>query len=151
MRYKSILFILWPVFLSACTSLPQPALNLKIDAANQLNQDATNQSLPVQVKVYQLTDIALFKEATFRELWKADVSTLDKTLLEKKVLTVNPGETITFKMKRQPQSDYIALMAVFRKHGQENWRVTYQLPGSVASLLKPLYFTLSNNQLEARS
>ena len=48
-------------------------------------------SLPVRLRIYQLSDLNQFKEATFRELWKMDQKILGDSLVSMKELTVTPG------------------------------------------------------------
>lgn len=151
MRYKLILLIFFSSFLAACVKIPGTPLKLKLEASRQINLDATSQPLPVRIKIYQLNDATLFKEATFRSLWKSDVSVLGKTLLEKKVLTLNPGEQKTLKLPRNRQSEFLAVMAVFRRHHHNQWKSLHALRSPIHSILTPFVIIVSNNQVEIKS
>lgn len=148
MSRKQTLILLISFFLSACNSIPSAPLNLRVDAAERLNPDTSLVSLPVRLKVYQLSDVTLFKEATFRQLWKSDIATLNATLKDKKELTINPGETLKFKMTRHPQAEFIAVVGVFRQHEDNGWKAIKALPGNVGTLIKPITITAKNHSVE---
>lgn len=148
MSRKQTFILLISLFLSACNSLPSTPLNVRVDAAENLNPDTSLVSLPVRLKVYQLSDVTLFKEATFRQLWKSDITTLSATLKDKKELTVNPGETLSIKMPRHPQAEFIAVVGVFRQHEDNGWKTIKPLPGNVGTFIKPITITAKGHAVE---
>lgn len=141
------LAILLAVFLSACVSIPSPNLQVQVKASNTLNVDATLASLPVRIKIYQLSDDTAFKEATFRALWKSDASTLGASLLAKKEMTINPGQTYQFKFKRQEQAEFFGVVGIFRHHRQ-GWKEIKPLSGFVRSFLIPIQIEVKNYSVE---
>ncbi|KTD23263.1 type VI secretion system lipoprotein TssJ [Legionella londiniensis] len=136
------------LFLSACNSLPKPPVQVQLTADKYLNPDPKLVALPVRIKIYQLTDALPFKEATFRQLWKSDKACLGSSLLDKRELTLVPGEKQLIKMPRHPQAEYIAVVGIFRKHHALDWKAIKSLPGQVNSWLKPLNIVVKNDALE---
>lgn len=134
--------------LSCCTAIPQTSIQMRIDASKQLNVDPEQVSLPVRLKIYQLSDVTLFNEATFRQLWKSDVNVLGSTLLDKKELTINPGDTQIIKMTRRPEAEYLAVVGIFRRHEDNDWKSVKQLPGQIKTILKQLVVVAKNNSVE---
>lgn len=139
-----ILFILInSLILLSCTSI-----NLKLISSKELNTNTSLESLPVRVKIYQLSDATAFNEATFRQLWKSDESALGKTLLDKKELTINPNENQVIKLNKQPQAEYIAIIGIFRRHDDNGWKSLRQIPGTVNSVIKQLTVQLNGHSVE---
>ena len=135
------------LLLSACTPL-SPSMHLRVQAASQLNPDGENQALPVRIKIYQLRDSESFQEATFRELWKSDDSVLGKSLLDKKELTINPGQTQRFKMPRHSQTDYIAVVGLFRQYQNKGWKTIKRAPLIVKNVMTPMVIRIKGRVVE---
>lgn len=142
---KSLALLLAFLSLSACISMPSVDLRVHLHAAKKINQDSTLAPLPVRVKLYQLTDVTFFNEATFRQLWKTDTQVLGSSLLNKRELTVNPGENYVLTMKRYEHAEYLAIVGVFRQHGDNHWKTVKKLP---PLLLKPLTIRLHDVRVE---
>lgn len=147
----SLCFLMLPFVLSACVSLPKAPLNVQIKASNHLNPDASQRSLPVRLKLYQLKDATLFKEATFRQLWKADTNVLGDTLLEKKELTINPGETQSITMPRRQDARYLGVAGMFRKPTGHHWKEIKVLPGEFGAFFGRMTLTVKNNTVDVQS
>lgn len=145
---KIITIFLMMLMLAACTSIPSAPIQVQVVAAEQLNLDSTRESLPVRLKIYQLNDVTLLNEATFRQLWKSDVAVLGSTLLDKKELTINPNEKLSFKLSRHPQADYLAVVGIFRRHEDNGWKTVKPLPGQINTLLKQVLITVKGHVVE---
>lgn len=121
----SYIIRLWSIFilttlLSACSPAP---INVTINSTEQLNQDQHNNPLPVQVKIYQLRDKNAFLQATFRELWRQDATTLGNSMLDKQEITINPGNKTKIALTRKKDCRYVGIVAIFRRPQGNNWRV----------------------------
>ncbi len=124
---KNVLLMLLALILTACSPAP---VKVSLTPNQVLNPDQRDQSLPVQVRLYQLSDPRRFQQATFWQLWQHDKSTLGNSLLAKKVITVVPGEKQTVYFARNKKSQYIGAIAVFRQPRGGDWRVLKELPSS---------------------
>lgn len=107
-------------------------------------------SLPVLVRVYQLAEDSLFKEAGFYGLWKQDDKILSQTLLAKDEFSVEPNSQESIHFTKHPRARFIAIMALFREPTSAKWRVIKEVSSSWVSQYLPTFLTLSlqNNQLE---
>jgi type VI secretion system protein VasD len=148
MNAKRFITLAISVLLVSCTTMPQTPIQLEIEASKKLNEDVVYSSLPVRIKIYQLNDATRFNEATFRQLWKSDISILGSTLLEKKELTINPGTKQIIRMQRKSRAEYIAAVGVFRHHDHNQWKSIKPLPGQLNTLLKKVTVTANHNQVE---
>ncbi len=110
--------------LSGCAS---PSLIIKFNANHTLNPDITNQSLPVEVVIYQLRDTQTFTQATFDELWHGDKAILGSSLLSRDEVNVIPGGKMQIVIKRDNDATYIGVMAIFRNPEAGHWRLIKKL------------------------
>lgn len=150
MRFKSLILLGLIITLCACASVPQVPMQMRIDAATHLNQNPSGASLPVRLKLYQLNDATRFHEATFRQLWKSDARILGSSLLEKKELTINPGDVRKLKMNRNKDAVYIAVIGVFRHVDDTDWKAVKLIPGSINTLVKTIVVSVKNNTVEIK-
>lgn len=148
MNYKQAMMGFLILLLTGCASISTTPVHLKLTAAKKLNPDIKLSSLPVRLKIYQLSDAVPFQEATFRELWKSDVATLGSSLLDKRELTLAPGEKQLLKMPRHSQAEFIAVVGIFRKHQNLDWKVVKPLPSQVSSWIKPLNIIAGQYKVE---
>lgn len=144
----SCLFFLGCGLISSCVSVDSPSVRLQLNAATNLNPDDALRSLPVRVKIFQLADNTAFKEATFQQLWKDEKQSLGSSLLALKEVTIAPGETFQFKMKRQPAAEYLAVVAIFRHHQGNHWKAIQPLPGQINSVFSRVHITARGQQVE---
>jgi type VI secretion system protein VasD len=117
---KILILIFFIFLLIGCS--PEP-INVAINPAYQLNADQQSESLPVEVRLYQLRDKDAFLQATFRELWQQDTATLGNSLLDKRTLMVSPGVRTERSLTRNKDCQYLGVMAVFRRPWSSDWRV----------------------------
>lgn len=129
-----------------CTTIP---LNLNTDRV--LNIDSHQQSLPVRVKLYQLSDTTLFNEATFHQLWKSDNEVLNGTLLEKREFTLNPNEQKKVSLTHQSGATHLALIALYRAQSDNDWKAMVPLKHPVNYWLNPVAVHLKSNRIWVKS
>lgn len=140
---KIVVGLLLVMSLVGCSS----TADMYINAAQNLNQDQSRQSLPVQVRIYQLSDKNAFSQATFRDLWQQDSSVLGNSLLEKREITVNPNSTSKVAIKLQDDCHYIGVVAIFRKPNGDNWRAVYQIPSGLTVFDLKIKVHLTDNSV----
>jgi len=109
------------VVLAACSHKP-PVLGLHLRGDAVLNPDAAGASLPVVVYVYQLKRPDRFQQADFHALWKAPEDALAGDLVERQELTLRPGEEREVEIKRNLDSRYLGVVALFRTPQGDRWR-----------------------------
>lgn len=120
MNKKIVCVFLLSIILMGCSSKP---VKLQLDSANRLNMNEYNKSLPVILKVYQLSDPAPLKEASFSELWKQDDDVLGGSLISKQEYTVLPNSSLEISIPKDKKTSHIGLFASFRKPDGDSWRV----------------------------
>ena len=113
--------ILTIIFLLTACGSPKVKVNVAADQA--LNQDNQQRSLPVVVRVYQLSSKTKFEHADFKQLWKQDMALLGTELLSREEYLIHPGEDSTLKMTKQDNVQYIGVVALFRDNVQNHWRL----------------------------
>jgi len=153
-KYKiylpTIIFYCIILLLNSCSSLPLVPISYQIKSSTNLNSDDYESSLPVLVRIYQLSDIASFREATFRQLWKSDKQILGDSFVSVKSLTIPPGQNITIKQDRNNKTKYIGLLALFRHPELGRWRSYKQVSSQASSLLTSMNIYLTANSVSIK-
>ena len=106
------------LFLAGCGNM------VKVDARSErnLNNTGGGSSLPVVVRVYQLSDDTAFKSAAFRDLWKRDAEILGSALLSSKEIVMQPDSTESISVPLNEKTKFVAGFAVFRNPDAVKWR-----------------------------
>ena len=112
------------LFLTGCGD--SGPIKINISASKHLNQNREQKSLPVHIKIYQLSSVKRFSHASFSDLWHED-GILGKTLLSKKEIIMNPGKSSQIKIRQKKGSKYIGIIAIFRQPNTKNWKVVYKI------------------------
>lgn len=139
-RRARVLGLVSAAVVYACSSTPPPrpkqpakpcavhSPSLTLAASEQSNAAASGEGRPVQVRVYQLkTDLRL-RNAAFEEIWQKDKAVLEDDLVSVSEQTVYPGETKTVPLKTRPETQKIALVALFREPQGKDWFISFELP-----------------------
>lgn len=141
---KTALMVALLAALGACSSTPPPSSKSKVErcpavdptllltATKRVNPSVEGEGRPVQVRVYQLVSDAKLRNATFEEIWQKDQETLAADLKGVAEHTLFPGESKTVALKRNPEANYLALVALFREPQGKDWFLSYEL-GAQAS------------------
>lgn len=133
--------------LVGCTNLSLVPISFHIKAKNNLNTDQYRQSLPVQLRIYQLKELSSFKEATFKQLWKQDKQILADSLVSVKELTVMPSSKLKLKIERAPATKYIGVIALFRESYRAHWRAYQPVHSQVSALMTSMHLSLSSSSV----
>jgi type VI secretion system protein VasD len=72
-------------------------LSFAISSSPNQNPDQNGRASPLQLRIYQLADDTLFKNADFYSLFDKDTQILGRYLKKKEQMTIQPGQ------KNQPQ------------------------------------------------
>lgn len=131
---KILLFIMSVILLSSCSTMSIVPVSLNVSTTKAINSSENEASLPVRLRIYQLSELNKFKDATFRELWKMDKQTLGDTLISSNEFTVTPDSKTKLKLDRHEKANFIGVIAIFRHPELGKWRA-YQKVSSQASML----------------
>ncbi len=114
--------------LSACggsqraTPCSTPALaTLYVTADTELNIDEQGQSLPVVLRLLQVTDPEPLDSATFDLLWQQPTETLGPALVRMTDVTIYPGDTQTIEVRAEKRAHFLGIMGIFREPAGRDW------------------------------
>ena len=109
------------IFLSGCFG---SGVKLNLKSEKSLNPDLSNQSLPVVVRVYQLSDDKAFINSKFNDLWKNDEKTLGRDLLAKDEFMMPPSHEKKVTYDREEKTEFVGVIGIFRKpeKASKNWK-----------------------------
>jgi len=131
--FNKIFILISCLLLAACSA---STMQINLTSSKHLNLDTENNSLPVVVRVYVLTNDGAFLDASFRELWRDDKAVLGNTMLDREEYTLAPNSHLTIKVTHTNQAKYFAVVGLFRHpHGSE-WRVIHPMSGQLLSRIK---------------
>lgn len=135
------------VFLLLLGSGCARTVGLRFSGDANLNQSARHQSLPVCVKLYQLSSSSKFLSLDFLKLWQHDDVCLGKSLLQKKHITITPQSHSTLQWRLQKHAKYIGAVAIFRTPVLQRWQVIKKVPGFLSRSFLPLEFNLKQSRI----
>ncbi|UXU90406.1 type VI secretion system lipoprotein TssJ [Burkholderia sp. S-53] len=122
-------------------------LNVDLTARASLNPDEAGRATSVAVRVYQLKDRKIFDEATYDDLLKSDRTVLAPDLQADMSTVVNPGASSSLSQHMQPETKYVAIVALYRVPGaQGDWKRVIEKRKIDPD--KPLRMDLSLNGLQ---
>ena len=140
---KNIFTIIMITTLTGCALYPA---KINFHASHVLNQNKNKKSLPVAVKIYQLTDSGPLRNAAFANIWQNAKQTLGKTVIATKSLMLNPGEWTNITINRKRAAKYLAIVAIFR-NPSSHWRVIKKLPKPLPLVVVHLRASLTHNRI----
>jgi len=127
----SISFLLSIAFLlqTACTIVkPIPdQFSILINTASDLNPDNEGRPSPLVIRIYELNDDKMFKDKDFFDLYDNDSDVLEKTLLKKQEMELNPNESRKLDLILDEKTTHIAFLAAYRDIDNATWRESIQI------------------------
>ena len=97
-------------------------MNLVITARGALNQDVRGASLPVVLRIYQLTDDKPFATASYAQLLDGN-DALKAATLRSQDVTLGPGQTLKVSEPIGGAANYVGVAAFFRDTANTEWSV----------------------------
>jgi type VI secretion system protein VasD len=140
---RSLLMGLIAATLTGCFGAkeePQPPtptkIELRIEAAGDVNPNAQGKGSPVLLRVYELKGLAAFNAADYFALSEKDQTALGADLARKQELMLRPGEKKTLMLQPEDAASYIAAYAGFRSLNAARWRVSAPIPAHASSVFE---------------
>jgi len=136
---------------SAVCTVPEPG-NLWVQGSYELNPDSSGEPLPTLVRIYQLSNLGEFEQASFEEMMTGSDEVLGDTLLATEEVTVYPGRSTFRSFERDPGANYVVGVAVVRQPSGTQWRSVLTMPdcGKDAGTRPMVRFSLDGYGIEGR-
>jgi len=132
------------LLITACSSTD---VRLNLAASANLNSNKYNEPLPVMIRVYQLSAVNAFRNASFDQLWLADELILGTDLVDKQVFSVKPNAQLNYELVQVDGAKYIAMFVMFRNAEKNTWRWLHKLDGGLVSFDTEFDIRLMNNKI----
>lgn len=142
---KTILLLIMLLAISACAT---PPVAVNFISTPHLNPDLKHRSLPVVIRVYELTQKELFVSATFRQLWHEDKATLGNTFINRQEWIINPNSHISVEINKAQNANYLGIIALFRNPDHKYWRLIQKIPDHVVAVFNQVTVKLSHNMIQ---
>lgn len=143
---KFFLVLPFILLLNACAG----TIPIHLTSARFLNPDAKGASLPVQIKIFNLSGKTAFIHATFRDLWLRDQLTLGRSLVAKKYLILSPNSHMNTKLKYTKKSNFIGAIAIFRRPTIAKWRSLVKIPTGASSLWRKINIKVHGHRIDIK-
>lgn len=125
------------VALAACAPPPTPptVAVLDIQAAPDINPEASGRPSPVVLGIYQLSSPAAFSSSDYFQLAQSPAETLGSDMLAEEQLPIRPGDAQRIEREMRPGAGYIGLVAGFRDIDQAAWRAVVPVPAEQTTVI----------------
>lgn len=115
---------------------PPTRVELKIDAAGDLNPDGEGHASPLLLRVYELKEISAFNSADFFALYDKEQAVLAGDLARKREFLLKPGEKQTLNLEPAADTRFVALFAAFRRLDTAQWRASSPIVAQKTTMLE---------------
>jgi type VI secretion system protein VasD len=108
---------------------PEGPCNIAVQlaATERVNPDREGRSLPTNVRLYQLKGRTRMADAEFEDVWLRAAEVLEAELVEMQEVTVYPGDNVEEMIELKPDTQYLAVVAVFREPSRDAWRAMFRV------------------------
>ncbi|RRV05327.1 type VI secretion system lipoprotein TssJ [Pseudomonas sp. v388] len=131
MYYRNSLHLLGVFLLVGCSALSpystQTRLQLKLTGNELLNPDINGRPSPVVVRLLELRNPVAFETRDFFTLYGRSAETLAQDLVASEELELRPGQSVDLKLRVEPGSRYVGVMAAYRNLPDSQWRYVLEL------------------------
>jgi type VI secretion system protein VasD len=104
------------------------SISLTLKPQKDVNLDDTGNPLSVVVRIYYLSSAESFEKTNINDLWDKDKELLGSNILKKKELTISPASSEKMELKKCDGTQYIGIVAFFRKPRGQEWRKIIKMP-----------------------
>jgi len=144
---KVYMLMILILFITGCAS---QTMQLKVRGSSVLNPDKNYHSLPVKITIYQLKQKDKFNQADFYGLWRNPYQWLGNDLVEQQSALISPGETKTIEINLHKKTQYIGVVGIFRKPGEDHWRVIKTVKENLPLTHNQIIISLVSNRIYLR-
>ena len=127
---------------------PPTIINAKVVASSQVNPDDNARPSPVILRIYELKSLGAFEATDFFTLFEDDSAQLGKDLTHREEYQLRPGDQKNYSRKPSPETQYLAVMAAYRKLNQAVWKASIPIPPNKTTrltiLLDPLAVSIKS-------
>jgi len=138
------LILLACISLAGCSASP---LLLNLDTSMPHHIEPQTQALPLTLRIYQLSSIARFQQASFLDLWRDDELALGPSELSRHDVTLVPGKDVEIELTRAAGVKYLGVMAQFMDPQGNYWRQIMPLGSAWENCLHPLRLRVQADKL----
>ena len=114
------------VLLGGCSNLSPfstlTKLDLTLAASDEVNPGLHGRPSPVVVQLFELKHPVAFENADFFTLYGHAEQALPKDWVNSEELELRPGEQVALKLRSEPQSRYVGVVAAYRDLPHVQWR-----------------------------
>lgn len=150
-RVQTLFIVSALILQSACTYLPSVPLTLHFKASAYLNPISDQHSLPVLIRIYQLSDAQAFQDATFNQLWRSARQALGNSFVAENQFSLYPLSQQRINITPRQRGHYIAVMAVFHNHSTREWRFIQPIPNKLKALMRSIQIRVEGNHLRVEA
>ncbi|WP_225768840.1 type VI secretion system lipoprotein TssJ [Inquilinus sp. Marseille-Q2685] len=105
---------------------------ITVEAAANVNPDASGRPSPILVRIYQLKSGAALEQADYFKLTENPQAVLGDTLIGSEQMLLTPGNSRTLSVQLDPAARQIGVVAGFRDIDRARWRAVESIdPGDV--------------------
>nr|WP_162549476.1 type VI secretion system lipoprotein TssJ [Halorhodospira halochloris] len=105
-----------------------PHINIKLDAAADINPGPQGEPLSLLLRIYQLEGKEQLSKASYVDLLDDDSSVLASNLVDRYEVILRPEENKEVRLPMADQANYLGLVAFFRDPVTEYWQQIEKLP-----------------------
>ncbi|VVN35417.1 hypothetical protein PS634_05080 [Pseudomonas fluorescens] len=131
MYYARPLMLAALMLLGGCSALSpystQTWLEISLTGSDRLNPDLNGRPSPTVLRLMELKHPATFQSVDFFSLYERARDVLAQDLVATEELELRPGERVDLKLKFQPGSTYVGVLAAYRDLPEARWRYVIQL------------------------
>ena len=153
--FTGLLFIMLVAGCALIKPVPDDYV-ISLNSSSDLNPDADGRASPLVLRIYELSDDKLFKESEFFDLYDNDTEILEKAIVNKQEIELNPNESRKLELPLADETKFIGFLAAYRDIESATWRelhdVKSQKPTGVPVFAaRGLVVDLKKNKIEIAS
>lgn len=125
-------------------------LHLQFDPRAAFNQDDSKVTMPVTLRVYQLTERTAFDGADYQILLTQSEETLKASQLAENTVRIIPNEAVVLDMPMDKKAQFVAIVGLFRTPDRvsNTWRLV--IPRDALDPDEPRIIEVNNSTLMLR-
>jgi type VI secretion system protein VasD len=133
MKHYKILTTLLLVLVSICTGCSTVKkegvdVHFEIITSNYINPDHEEESRPLNISLFYLTDTETFLQADYFDLFQSDLDPLAGSLIQQSNVLVVPNSRKLYSEEVPENVRAIGVIYQFRKLEQSQWRTVVETP-----------------------